>query len=124
MHRQVQVSWFVCEMGAGTDCYRGMQDCFRAHPEMYPSELEDEEDEIEEELRTREGTGASGEAPTKSTPEPTPQAANDATPEPTEPKKATEAAPHRDSSSTTAEVEQAGDEGGKLVPRAAHNASK
>src|ERR1700712_3521552 len=30
---------------------RGMQDCFRLHPEMYGSELEDDEDEVEEELR-------------------------------------------------------------------------
>lgn len=34
--------------------HRGMQDCFRLHPEMYGSELEDDEDEIEEELRARE----------------------------------------------------------------------
>ena len=33
---------------------RGMQDCFRQHPEMYASELEDDEDEVEEELRARE----------------------------------------------------------------------
>lgn len=28
-----------------------MQDCFRQHPEMYGSELEDDEDEVEEEIR-------------------------------------------------------------------------
>jgi len=31
-----------------------MQDCFRAHPEEYGPELEDDEAEVEEELRARE----------------------------------------------------------------------
>jgi intermembrane space import and assembly protein 40 len=30
-----------------------MQDCFREHPEMYGSELEDDEEEVEEELRVQ-----------------------------------------------------------------------
>jgi len=34
-------------------CIRGMQDCFREHPEMYGSELEDDEEEVEEELRVQ-----------------------------------------------------------------------
>lgn len=38
--------------------YRGMQDCFRAHPEMYGSELEDDEEEIEAEIRAQEAANA------------------------------------------------------------------
>jgi len=36
------------------DKFKGMQDCFRSHPEIYGAELEDEEAEVEEELRARE----------------------------------------------------------------------
>lgn len=44
-----------------------MQDCFRAHPEIYASELEDEEAEMEEELREREASGtATATAPATS----------------------------------------------------------
>ena len=35
-----------------------MQDCFRAHPEMYGSELEDEEEEVEAEIRAQEDAKA------------------------------------------------------------------
>lgn len=35
-----------------------MQDCFRAHPEMYGSELEDDEEEIEAEIRAHEDAKA------------------------------------------------------------------
>lgn len=35
-----------------------MQDCFRAHPEMYGAELEDEEEEIEAEIRAQEAAKA------------------------------------------------------------------
>ncbi|RDL31970.1 Uncharacterized protein BP5553_09372 [Venustampulla echinocandica] len=41
----------------GVECidkFKGMQDCFRQHPEMYGSELDDDEDEVEEELRARQ----------------------------------------------------------------------
>lgn len=31
-----------------------MQDCFRAHPEIYGAELEDDEEDVEEELMARE----------------------------------------------------------------------
>lgn len=31
-----------------------MQDCFRAHPDEYGAELEDDEEEVEDELRARE----------------------------------------------------------------------
>lgn len=42
--------------------FRGMQDCFRQHPDMYGSELEDDEDELEEELRA-ETSPSSPDAP-------------------------------------------------------------
>lgn len=35
-----------------------MQDCFRAHPEMYGSELEDDEEEVEAEIRAQEDARA------------------------------------------------------------------
>lgn len=43
-----------------------MQDCFRLHPEMYGSELEDDEDELEDEIRARESGDATGDEPSKS----------------------------------------------------------
>lgn len=122
-----------------------MQDCFRAHPEMYASELENEEDEIEEELRAREAANGSEEGDS----EPLPQKAavsrkseeqsekkSEGKPEPTEPtepttQKATESnsgsleEKHRDSrnSITPESTQNSGDEGGDLVPRAAHDAT-
>jgi mitochondrial intermembrane space import and assembly protein 40 len=104
--------------------YRGMQDCFRQHPEMYGSELEDDEEEIEEEIRARESAAVSGEASAKSTREPEPQTSTEAPSLPTEEKKATPEAPHRDSQSTAAaEAQKAGDEGGELLPKAVHDAT-
>jgi mitochondrial intermembrane space import and assembly protein 40 len=101
-----------------------MQDCFRQHPEMYGSELEDDEDELEEEIRARESTDAASEASAKSTPESTPQTLKEAPSPLTEEKKATPEAPHRDSQNTTAtSAQKAGDEGGELVPKAAYDAS-
>lgn len=35
-----------------------MQDCFRAHPDMYGAELEDDEEEIEAEIRAQEAAKA------------------------------------------------------------------
>lgn len=47
-----------------------MQDCFRAHPEVYASELEDDEAEIEAELarRDEEGTEATEATPSEAAP--------------------------------------------------------
>ncbi|KFY23264.1 hypothetical protein V493_05969 [Pseudogymnoascus sp. VKM F-4281 (FW-2241)] len=45
----------------GMECiekFKGMQDCFRAHPDMYGSELEDDEAEIEAEIRAQEAAKA------------------------------------------------------------------
>jgi intermembrane space import and assembly protein 40 len=91
---------------------------------MYGSELEDDEDEIEEEIRAREGAEVSGEISAKSTSEPTPQTAKEAQSPPTEEKRGTLEALHREGQNTTAaEVQRGGDEGGELVPKAAHNAT-
>jgi intermembrane space import and assembly protein 40 len=44
-----------------------MQDCFRQHPEMYGSELADDEDEVEEELRA-DAAAEEAERPAESAP--------------------------------------------------------
>lgn len=61
MHREVQVSLFWNAPSNQIDKFRGMQDCFRQHPEMYGSELEDEEEEVEAELRSRDGSRSSSD---------------------------------------------------------------
>jgi intermembrane space import and assembly protein 40 len=109
---------------------RGMQDCFRAHPEMYGSELEDDEEEVEEELRAREQASVSEKTSTDSEPAPI-QAAPKTSQEPSrvgtevntvEPKENKE--PYRESANTTSpEATKSGDEGGDLVPKSAHDAS-
>ena len=92
---------------------------------MYGAELEDDEDEVEEELRAREAAPASGDEAPQSTPAPktSPEPVKEAPPA-TEQK---ESIPeqHRDSSKTTAgELHKPGDEGGELLPKAAHDATK
>lgn len=73
-----------------TDSIRGMQDCFRQHPEMYGAELEGDEDDVEEELHARE---AAAEA-AKQAPESTAEASAKSIPElTTEPKEETKPAP-------------------------------
>ena len=90
---------------------------------MYGSELEDDEDDMEDEIRAQESAKASGETSAKLAPESAPQAA-EASPKPSEQENAVSEAPHRDSQSTTvAETQKAGDEGGELVPKAAYNAT-
>ncbi|PQE22490.1 CHCH domain-containing protein [Rutstroemia sp. NJR-2017a BVV2] len=130
----------------GVDCiekFKGMQDCFRQHPETYASELEDDEDEVEQELRARdmakEGEERSVEPQTPST-----SKAIESPPKPVEPasrptKPVSEpaveenrdnmgAAPKkqehfRDSRNAKSEtVEHVGDEGGELLPKAAFDA--
>ncbi|TGO53944.1 hypothetical protein BCON_0115g00270 [Botryotinia convoluta] len=129
----------------GVECiekFKGMQDCFRAHPEMYTSELENEEDEIEEELRAREAANGSEEggseplsqkAAVSGKPEEKSEKKPEGKSEPAKPttQKAIESnsdsteEKHRDSrNSTTPESTQnSGDEGGDLLPRAAHDAT-
>lgn len=62
MYRKIQVGGTYFEIERKLTSFRGMQDCFRAHPEMYGSELEDDEDEIEEELRAQEAARIGEEA--------------------------------------------------------------
>lgn len=104
---------------------RGMQDCFRLHPEMYASELEDDEDEdeVEEELRARETAPAGEESRIPSS-----ESAKVTTPEQSTTTQTAERKPveqsHRDSSSTIAEnTEKAGEEGEELLPKAAYDAT-
>jgi intermembrane space import and assembly protein 40 len=107
--------------------FRGMQDCFREHPEMYGSELEDDEDELEEELHAREGAPATPEPSDASSPPPAealPQTTQKATSEISEQSNTVQEEAHRDSRSTTAsDVQTLGDEGGDLVPKSVHDAS-
>jgi len=110
----------------GVECiekFKGMQDCFRQHPEMYASELEDDEDEVEEELRAREAVPA-GEQTTvpssKSTKVAEPSQST-AIPAAEESKPVEQA--HQDRSSTTVEnTQKAGDEGEELLPKGVHDA--
>jgi intermembrane space import and assembly protein 40 len=112
---------------------------------MYGSELEDDEDEVEEEIHAREAEQASGDASArKEAAHPTeqrrqveePYRDTVKTPRESVSKEADQSdevlarvarvpeQPHRDSSKTTAETTQkAGDEGGDLLPKAAHDAS-
>ncbi|RDW69306.1 hypothetical protein BP6252_08326 [Coleophoma cylindrospora] len=98
----------------GVECiekFKGMQDCFREHPEMYGSELEDDEDEVEEELRAREQAKIGDEA---SAPKAISAEASE---------KADE--PHRDNK-TAPVASSAGpsdEDAQELVPRASHDAS-
>jgi len=132
---------YSTEEPKGVECiekFKGMQDCFRLHPEMYGSELEDDEDEVEEELRARESAAASGND--KDASERTQQVSEKTIPPPAEeniaqPTNQKQAAkseeekkvveePHRDTSKASAESvsKPQGDEGGELVPRASHDA--
>lgn len=104
-----------------------MQDCFREHTEMYESELEDDDVEVEEELRAREaakgpdgGSSDSKKFEKKSSEPltPTTQEATESKSKPTEER-------HRDGQNSTMpkSTTHSGDEGGELVPRAAHDAT-
>merc|ERR1712093_837595 len=100
---------YSTEEPKGVECiekFKGMQDCFRLHPEMYGSELEDE-------LRARESAAASGND--KDASERTQQVSEKTIPPPAEEKKVVEE-PHRDTSKASAESvsKPQGDEGGEL----------
>lgn len=96
---------------------RGMQDCFRLHPEMYGSELDDEEDDIEDELRARQeaSNGEESEEPksealTPTTIQETPQKSL-----------ATESKPKKQSKPV--ETTNSTDAAEEVVPKAAHDAT-
>lgn len=98
------------------DWLRGMQDCFRLHPEVYASELEDDEDEVEEELRAREAATSGDPSEQPSTGSPKPQASS-----PTELKKEEV---HLDSSDPAFKnATKAGGEVKESTPKAAHDAT-
>lgn len=114
-----------------------MQDCFRQHPEMYGSELEDDEDEVEEELLARdngspnqfeEPSSATGLAPVaQKTTEPSePKAA-----EPKAAPKVASTVADKKSKATTDSTIQASsgeqddrDKDDELIPKAAHDATR
>jgi intermembrane space import and assembly protein 40 len=113
-----------------------MQDCFRQHPEMYGSELEDDDDEVEEELHAREAAPASGDDTPQQTPQKAPEPAKEASqqveqkttapeakaPAP-EPKAPSPESPPNSSKTKVSEPEKSGDEGGELLPKAVHDAT-
>jgi len=97
---------------------RGMQDCFRAHPEVYASELEDEEDEIEEELRAREAAKSEGEPAHTDAESSSPAEATT-----TQPEANVVGVKAPESKTPTAATSQSADKEVELVPKAAHDAS-
>ncbi|KAL3423944.1 mitochondrial intermembrane space import and assembly protein 40 [Phlyctema vagabunda] len=96
----------------GVECiekFKGMQDCFREHPEVYGSELE--EDEVEEELQARDEARASEESAV-------PQTSLNVTPEQNT---VTEEEVHRDTRSAKEPVSASKDEeASHLVPSTTH----
>lgn len=110
-----------------------MQDCFRQHPEMYGAELEDDEEEVEEELRAREASPAPGDEPPQSAPKASPEPPKEApapvsAPSAKEQKKAIPEI-HGDTAEETVgepqkSREKSGDEDSQLVPKAAHDATE
>jgi intermembrane space import and assembly protein 40 len=99
---------------------RGMQDCFRQHPETYASEFEDDEEEVEDELRARQAVSQDEVSPSE--PAKASEPLQQAIPEHAESERVEE--PHRDSSNATADkVKVSGDEGEELLPKAVHDAT-
>lgn len=135
---------YSTEEPKGVECiekFKGMQDCFRLHPEMYGSELEDDEDEVEAELRARESAAASGDE--KDASERTQQVSDKPAPPLAEEEKPTQSTEQnqpaqpfedntvveeqrRDTSKASAESvpKIQGNEGEELVPKAFHDATK
>jgi len=107
-----------------------MQDCFRAHPDIYGAELEEDEDELEDEIRAQEAQKAqdrgepTGQEPdvverdspaksesVKTAPAPTPKAKKEVPAE-----RETEEAAPKPTANATKESEED-------VPKAAHDAT-
>lgn len=140
MYRQVQVR----SLARGLSCAdfgRGMQDCFRQHPDMYGSELEEDEDEVDEllaketaqsakETQVESSASKAASAPSIETAEkPSPKAdsapsVESKTEQPTSGLKG-KIEHHRDSEHTAPSSAQiGGDEGGELLPKSAHDATQ
>jgi mitochondrial intermembrane space import and assembly protein 40 len=117
MHRQVQVKHWKSEhtrLYLWLTLNRGMQDCFRQHPDMYGSELEDDEDELEEELRAEDSPGSSDASGDMTT-------AVKGQPQPSQPAAQKGSKPAMENSKSSTKPTKAGDEGGELIPKAAHD---
>ncbi|TVY48849.1 Mitochondrial intermembrane space import and assembly protein [Lachnellula occidentalis] len=116
----------------GVECidkFKGMQDCFRLHPEMYGAELEDDEEEVEEELRAREASPAPEDEATPSIPKPSPEPPTEApalaSATPVKEQKTPVPEVHGDTvKGTVYESQKSGDEDSQLLPEAAHDATK
>ena len=103
-----------------------MQDCFRAHPETYGSELEDDEDEVEQELLARETAQPAKETPVEESASKAASApSTESKSETQKPEYKEETEHHRDSQHTAPGTAQAkGDEGGELLPKSIHDATQ
>jgi intermembrane space import and assembly protein 40 len=88
-----------------------MQDCFRQHPEMYGSELEDDEDEVEEELKADATSRATDDSDRPLPP-------SNSQPQVTRVKEAVESATETKGSPSSRSVEE-----GDIVPKVAHDAT-
>jgi intermembrane space import and assembly protein 40 len=100
-----------------------MQDCFREHPEMYGSELQDDEDELEEEVRgemaARDGEPSSQDADAPSSPRKDTSGLLSSQPQRTPKKEASTNTP----TTSIPETKNNGDEGGALIPKDLHDGS-
>jgi len=97
------------------DKFKGMQDCFRQHPEMYGSELEDDEEELEEELRAQE-VAKTSEKPL------TPEVSAEPSKLPPEGSKPVKRESVQENTKLSVGELNGGDEGGNLVPKEVHDA--
>jgi mitochondrial intermembrane space import and assembly protein 40 len=131
------VSPFPRSFQAPLTYHRGMQDCFRLHPELYGSELEDEEDEIEQELlaREKESSGtAEDETSVPVTESMVPVTQNSSQLD--EPKTSSRensnskqpkqlgTAQADDSTQASSDSQTSSEKDGELIPKAAHDATK
>lgn len=118
-----------------------MQDCFRQHPEIYGSELEDDEDEVEQELLARENDPSNqhDESAAEATPPVAQKTAKPSEPKTAEAKTAKPKTAPEDASSVAektskatpdASIETSNDEqddkdkDDELIPKAAHDATR
>ncbi|KIN00565.1 hypothetical protein OIDMADRAFT_165173 [Oidiodendron maius Zn] len=130
---------YSTEEPKGVECiekFKGMQDCFRLHPEMYGSELEDDEDEIEEELRARENGSSDKSEDEISAPATEPTApVVQKTPQPREQNvsrtmSSDEQSKQRsitqadDSKQVSRHTQASSEKDDELIPKAAHDATK
>lgn len=100
------------------DKFKGMQDCFRAHPEHYASELE--EDEVEDEIEQQREPKSADIKPASSSDETDAdklQLSEAPSPKPSSKEPAASASPRETIPKSSADNKGNGDEGGQLIPR-------